>query len=56
MLWPQQHLSCDELCRRVLLNGADVLLLLEDVGDREHLLEEVCLPTGSSIVGSSRRS
>jgi hypothetical protein len=40
-LWPAINLPCDELCRRVLLDGADRRMVRSD---GERLLEALCQP------------
>ena len=40
-LWPAINLPCDELCRRVLLDGADRRMVRSD---GERLLEAFCQP------------
>jgi hypothetical protein len=40
-LWPAINLPCDELCRRVRLDGADRRTVRND---GERLREEVCQP------------
>jgi hypothetical protein len=40
-LWPAINLPCDELCRRVLLDGADRRMVRSD---DERLLEAGCQP------------
>lgn len=49
-IWRSRNLTLAELCRRVPLDRADLLLAREDDGDREHLLEEECLPTGGAAL------
>jgi len=47
MLWPEHNLLRDELCRRLLLDGCDSLMIAEHFGfDEEHprLLEPACSP------------
>jgi hypothetical protein len=51
MLWPSQNLPYPEVCRRVLLEGADRMRGSKD----DRLLEEVCQPsqTPSKIENSN---
>ena len=49
-LWPAINLPCDELCRRMLLDGADRRMIRSD---GERLLEAGCQPearTGPSAI------
>ena len=41
-LWPAINLPCDELCRGVLLDGADRLLA---TNSHDRLLEACCTPS-----------
>jgi len=40
-LWPEENLHRDDICRRVLLEGADRMLA---TSDGERLLEALCQP------------
>jgi hypothetical protein len=55
--WPQ-NLGRDELCRRLLLDGCDALLIREHFSfDQEHprLLEPACTPLGASAQPAAAR-
>jgi hypothetical protein len=45
IFWPDQKLTHSELCRRVLLEGAQRMLASDIPGERKRLLEEACLPS-----------
>jgi hypothetical protein len=56
ILWPDQSLSRDELCRRLLLDGCDGMIEHSASQHHEHLLEPACLPTVNAEAPARRRT
>jgi hypothetical protein len=53
LLWPSQNLPYPEICRRVLLDGADCRLVSQ-LPPGERLLEAACKPSPKARVNGSK--